>query len=80
MRLLSRAVHVVQPDEVSSLPEVSRDRGMEGFSTTQLSAHHARIVQVPAVITDGAPGALVKDLHSAGTGTTPGHQAELWAV
>ena len=37
-------------------------------------------VQVPAVITDGAPGALVKDLHSPGAGTAPVHQAELSAV
>ena len=56
---------------------MSRPRGIEGFSTAQLPAHHVGIIQVPAVITDGAPGALVKDLHSPGAGTAPVHQAEL---
>ena len=78
--LISRAVQVVQPDGPWPCPEVSRPRGIEGFSTAQLPAHHAGIVQVPAVITDGAPGALVKDLHSPGAGTAPVHQAELSAV
>ena len=77
---ISCAVHVVQPDGTWSHPEVSRPRGIEGFSTAQLPAHHASIIQVPAVITDGAPGALVKDLHSPGAGTAPVHQAELSAV
>ena len=36
-------------------------------TTAQLPAHHAGILQVPAIITDGTPGALVKDLHSPGT-------------
>ena len=80
VRLISSAVQVVQPDGSWSRPKVSRPRGIEGFSTAQLPAHHAGIVQVPAVITDGAPGALVKDLHSPGAGTAPVHQAELSAV
>ena len=80
VRLISCAVQVIQPDGSWSRPEVSRPRGIEGFSTAQLPAHHVGIVQVPAVITDGAPGALVKDLHSPGTGTAPVHQAELSAV
>ena len=70
----------IRPDGPWSHPEVSRPRGIEGFSTAQLPAHHVGIVQVPAVITDGAPGALVKDLHSPGAGTAPVHQAELSAV
>ena len=78
--LISCAVQVVQPDGSWSRPKVSRPCGIEGFSTAQLPAHHTGIVQVPAVITDGAPGALVKDLHSPGTGTAPVHQAELSAV
>ena len=53
---------------------------MEGFSAAQLSAHHAGIVYAPVVITDGSPGALVKDLHSPGAGTAPVHEAELSAV
>ncbi|KAG8509103.1 Antigen WC1.1, partial [Galemys pyrenaicus] len=52
----------------------------EGLPTAQLSAHHVGIRQVPAVITDGAPGALVKDLHSAGAAMASVHQAELCAV
>lgn len=78
--LLSCAVHVIQPDGVRSPPEVSRHGGVDGFSTAQLSAHHVGIVQVPAVVTDGAPGAPVKDLHSAGAATAPVHQAKLSAV
>ena len=70
----------IRPDGPWSHPEVSRPRGIEGFSTAQLPAHHVGIVQVPTVITDGAPGALVKDLHSPGAGTAPVHQAELSAV
>ena len=78
--LLSSTVHIVQPDGPWSCPEVSRPQGTEGFSTAQLPAHHVSIVQVPAVITDGAPGALVKDLHSPGAASTPIHQAELSAA
>ena len=80
VRLISCAVQVVQPDGPWSCPKVSRPRGIEGFSTAQLPAHHTGIVQVPAVITDGTPGALVKDLHSPSTVTAPIHQAEQSAV
>ena len=76
MGLISGSVQVVQPDGPWSRPKMSRPRGIEGFST----AHQVGIIQVPAVITDGAPGALVKDLHSPGAGTAPVHQAELSAV
>ena len=78
--LLSCALHVVQPNGPWSCPKGGRDSDIEGFSTALLSAHHAGIVQVPAVITDGTPGALVKDLHSPGTGTASVHQAELSAA
>ena len=70
----------VGPDGPWPCPEVSRPRGIEGFSTAQLPAHHTGIVLVPAVIGDGAPGALVKDLHSPGAGTAPVHLAGLSAV
>ena len=80
VRLISCAVQVVQPDGSWSRPKVSRPHGIEGFSTPHLPAHHAGIDQVPAVITDGAPGTLVKDLHSPSAGTTPVHQAELSAI
>ena len=78
--LHSSTIHVVQPDGSWSRPKGSRLHGTEGFSTAQLPAHHTGIVQVPAVITDGAPGTLVKDLRSPGTGPGPIHQAELSAV
>lgn len=78
--LLSSAVHFIQPDGPWSHPEEGRDSGVQGFSTAQLPAHHAGIVQVPVVITDGAPGALVKDLHSPRAATTSIHQADLSAV
>ena len=78
--LLSCAVQIVQPDGPWSCPKVSRPRGIEGFSTAQLPAHHVGIIQVPGAIIDGAPGALVKDLHSPGAGTAPVHEAELSAV
>ena len=78
--LLSCALHVAQPNGPWSRPKGRRSSGFEGFSTAQLSAHHAGIVQVPAVITDGAPGAMVKDLHSPGAGTPPVHEAELSAT
>lgn len=55
---------------------MSRDRGIEGHSTAQLSTHHVGIAQVPAVITDGAPHAVVIDLYSPGTAAVPVHQAE----
>ena len=77
---LSSAVQCVQQDAPWSCPKMSRPHGIEGISTAQLPAHHAGIVQVPAVITDSAPGALVKDLHSPGAGTSSVHQAELSAV
>ena len=78
--LLSCAVQVIQPDGPWSRPEVSRTCGIESWSTAKLPAHHAGIIQVPAVIADGAPGALLKDLHSPGTVTAAVHQAELSAV
>ena len=80
MGFLSSAVQCVQQDGPWSCPKVSRPHDIEGSSTAQLPAHHAGIVQVPAIITDGAPGALVKDLHSPGAGTSSVHQAELSAV
>ena len=78
--LIPSTVHVIHPDAPWSCPEVSRPHSTEGFSTAQLPAHHVGIVQVPVIITDGAPGALVKNLHSPGTASTPIHQAELSAV
>ena len=80
MGLLSCAPHVIQPNGPRSCPKGGRDSGIKGFFTAQLSAHHAGIVQVPAVITDGTPGALVKYINSPGTGTASVHQAELSAA
>ena len=77
---LSSTFHFCQPDGPWSCPKVSRPLGIESFSTAQLPAHHVGIVQVPAVITDGAPGVLVKNFHSPSTGTIPIHQAELSAL
>lgn len=76
---IARVYHHV-PDLAWSWPRVSRDCGIEGFTTVQLSAHHLGTIQAPRVSTDGAPGTLVKDLHSASTSTASIHQTELSCV
>lgn len=80
MGLIAYAFHVVQPDGPRSCPKVSNGCGFKGLSAVQLSAHHAGTSQAPVVITDGAPGALVQDLHSPGAALVPVCQAQLSAV
>lgn len=76
-RFFSITVHLVQPDGPCSFPKMSRTSGVNGHSTAQLSAHHMGIPQVPAVITDGAPRALMIDLYSPSTATTSIYQTNL---
>ena len=76
-RFFSITVHLIQPDGPWSFPKMSRTRGINGHTAAQLPAHHVGIIQVPAVITDGAPGALMKHFYSPGTTPTSIYQAEL---
>ena len=76
-RFLSITVHLIQPDGPWSFPKMSRTCGINGHTAAQLPAHHVGIIQVPAVITDGAPEALMIDLYSPGTTPTSIYQAEL---
>lgn len=76
-RFFSITVHLIQPDGPCSFPKMSRTDGINGPSTAQLFAHHVGIIQVPAVITDGAPGALMIDLYSPSTTPASIYQAKL---
>lgn len=63
--LASRTLNVIQEDASGARAEVGLSRGCNGPSAPQLSAHHLGFVQVPEVITHGAPGPLVEDLHAS---------------
>ena len=63
--LASQTLNVIQEDVSRAWTEVSLSRGCNGPSTPQLSAHHLGFIQVPEVITHGAPGPLVEDLHAS---------------
>ena len=79
MSFFSITVHLVQQDGPRSFPKMSRASCVNGHSAAQLLAHHVGVTQVPAVITDCAPGALVVDLYSPSTATASICQAKLTA-
>lgn len=71
------ALHIIQPDGVQPMPEVSLIWDRHSRPTAQLLADHLGILQIPAVITDGPPPLFMKHLHSPGTAVRAVDQADL---
>lgn len=71
-RLGPCAVHLIQPDGITSPAKASRARGCDCRPAAQLPTHHLGMVQVPAVITHCPPLLLMKHLDPSG--------ATVWAV
>ena len=61
--LLAPASHLIQPDAPISRAKCRGPQGFQGPATAQLLTHHLGLCQAPGVITHGAPGAAVPDLH-----------------
>ena len=59
------ALQVVQEDVSRAWAEVSLPQGRHSLSAPQLSAHDLGFIQVPEVITHGAPDLLVEDFHAS---------------
>lgn len=59
------AVHVVQEDGSAPLAEGHGSREGDGVAAAQLATHHVGIHNVPVIIADCPPGAIVEDFHSA---------------
>ena len=59
------ALQVVQEDVSRAGAEVGLPQGGHGLSAPQLSAHDPGFIQVPEVITHGAPDLLVEDFHAS---------------
>ena len=57
------APHLVQPDAPVSRAKRRGPHGFQGRATAQLLTQHLGLCQAPGVITHGAPGATVPDLH-----------------
>ena len=56
--------HVVQPDDAPPLSKLRPGGDTGGVAVPQLMTHHVTIVDVPLVVTDSAPCAVVLDLHT----------------
>ena len=67
MLFLPLALDVVQEDLSGTFPKVGLARGLHGPAAAQLSADNVCFRQVPEVVTHRPPGALVENLHAAGT-------------
>ena len=68
------ALQVVQEDVSRAWAEVGLPEGGHGLTAPQLPAHDLGVRQVPGVITHGAPGASVPELHTARAAVlTPAH-------
>lgn len=74
--LVSCTGHVIQDNGPRALSKLGISWGRHGPATAQLPAHHIGIVDVPAVVTHGAPGTLVKDLHATLTPVSSIHEPQ----
>lgn len=72
------AVHVVQEDGSAPLAEGHGGREGDGVTAAQLATHHVGIHNVPVVIADRPPGAVVEDLHSPLAPAGPVGEPYLW--
>jgi len=76
--LLALAVHVVQEDGSAPLAEGHGSREGDSVAAAQLATHHVGIHNVPVVIADRPPGAVVEDLHSPLAPAGPIGEPYLW--
>lgn len=72
------AVHVVQEDGSTPLAEGHGGREDDGVAAAQLATHHVGIHNVPVVVADRPPGAIVEDLHSPLAPAGPVGEPYLW--
>lgn len=72
------AVHVVQEDGPTPLAEGHGGWEGDGMATAQLATHHVGIHNVPVIVTDCPPGAIVEDLHSPLAPAGPVGETDLW--
>ena len=70
------AVHIVQVDIASALSKVGTRWRRNSKAASQLPAHDLGIVQVPAVITDGAAAPVVVNLYAPLAPVPAVHQAQ----
>lgn len=72
MRTLSQktlcpsTAHLIQQKLAWALTKLCLDWGFKGTPTVQLSAHHVGFMQVPLVIANPAPMAMVENFYSPG--------------
>lgn len=62
--LCPRTAHLIQQKLAWAITKPCLDGGFEGTPTVQLSAHHVGFTQVPLVITNPAPLAMVENFYS----------------
>lgn len=74
--LIPIAPHVVQKDLSWALTKIGISRGRKSPAAPQLAADDLSIPQVPGVIADGAPAALVIDLDTALASVPPIHEPQ----
>lgn len=77
-RLPALAVHIVQEDGSAPLAEGHGGREGDGVATAQLATHHVGVHDVPVVIADCPPGAIVEDLHAPLAPAGPIGKSNLW--
>lgn len=58
-----QALHIIQDNGALSSLEMCLAEGRNGPATAQLLAHHLGIMEVPAIITHCAPGAIIVQFH-----------------
>lgn len=72
--LAAPAPHLIQPHGPRAWSKGSPRHGVHSPAAPQLPAHDLGVRQVPGVITHGAPGASVPELHTARAAVlTPAH-------
>ena len=62
--LCAVAVHIVQPDCANTLPKSCFSWGPQCCAKPKLSTNYPGIIQIPKIITDGAPFSIIWDLHT----------------
>lgn len=74
--LIALALHIVQEDAPYTLSKVATPKGTDTLPAVQLLAHHMGVLDVPEVITNSAPSAIVVDFHSPFTPIFSIHQPD----
>ena len=77
-RLIADTVDIIQPDVSTALTKVGTRFGGLSCSTVHDSAHHLSISDVPLVVTDGSPLAVMQNLHSTRAAVSAVDKPEWW--